>query len=165
MKPVEEIEARYQQYAQTVCKYLLSLTRDSDLAEELTQETFYQAIRCSDRYDGSCALSTWLCAIAGNVLKTYRRKHPPQETLEDRENDLPHTRSAESEALDAVGRMELLKMLHALTEPTREVMYLRIFGSLSFREIGEIHDKTENWARVTYYRGKEQLRKELNNHE
>ena len=158
MKPVDEIEKKYRHYAQIIYKYLLSLTRDSDLAEELTQETFYQAIRTSDKYDESCALSTWLCAIAKNVLLTYRRKHPP---LEDIEEQVIPTRSAESDALDAMGRMELLKTLHALPEPYREIMYLRVFGGLSFREIGEVQGKTENWARVTFYRGKEKLRDTL----
>ena len=73
----------YRQYAQTVYRYLLSLTRDADTAEELTQETFYQAIRSSEQFDESCALSTWLCAIAKRVLATYRRKHPPTEELEE----------------------------------------------------------------------------------
>ncbi|MBE7009681.1 MAG: sigma-70 family RNA polymerase sigma factor [Ruminococcaceae bacterium] len=159
MQPMEEV---YQQYAQTVYRYLLSLTRDGDLAEELTQETFYQAIRSSDRFDGGCAVSTWLCAIAKNVLRTYRRKHPETEDVDEQTLFAP---SAEAEAASEAGKMELLKQLHALREPYREVMYLRAFGNLSFREIGEVQGKTENWARVTFYRGKELLRKEVEEHE
>ena len=71
MQSMDEI---YRQYARTVYKYLLSMTRDADLAEELTQETFYQAIRSSTRYDGSTKITTWLCGIAKNVLFTWRRK-------------------------------------------------------------------------------------------
>ena len=78
-----EAEEIYQKYAKTVYRYLLSLTNDEDLAEELTQETFYQAIRSSDRFDGSCKLTTWLCAIAKNVLLTHRRKHPPHEDVDE----------------------------------------------------------------------------------
>ncbi|MBE6910445.1 MAG: sigma-70 family RNA polymerase sigma factor [Ruminococcaceae bacterium] len=155
MQPMEEV---YRRHARTVYRYLLTLTRDDDLAEELTQETFYQAIRSSDRFDGSCAVSTWLCAIAKNVLATYRRKHPAAEDVD--EQILP-TASAEEDAVSEVGRLELLKKLHALREPYREVLYLRAFGGLSFREIGEVQGKTENWARVTFYRGKELLRKEV----
>ena len=70
------MEEIYQRYAKTVYHFLLARTRNEDLAEELTQETFYQAIRSIDRYDESCKLSTWLCGIAKNVLLTYRRKHP-----------------------------------------------------------------------------------------
>ncbi len=155
MQSFDEI---YQQYAQTVYKYLLSLTYQSDLSEELTQETFYQALRTIDRYDGKCRISTWLCGIAKNVLLTYRRKHPQHEDIDDLA--IP-VESSEQDLADSAERVELLKKLHMLAEPYREVMYLRIFGNLSFREIGEIHEKTENWARVTFYRGKEKLRKEL----
>ncbi len=155
MQSFDEI---YQQYAQTVYKYLLSLTYQSDLSEELTQETFYQALRTIDRYDGKCRISTWLCGIAKNVLLTYRRKHPQHEDIDDL---AIHVESSEQDLADSAERVELLKKLHMLAEPYREVMYLRIFGNLSFREIGEIHEKTENWARVTFYRGKEKLRKEL----
>ncbi len=152
----------YRQYAQTVYRYLLSLTRDAGLAEELTQETFYQAIRSSERYDGSCAVPTWLCAIAKNALRTYRRAHPALEEIGEQELS---TDSAENDALEAEERLELFKRLHGLREPYREVLYLRVFGNLSFREIGEVQGKTENWARVTFYRGKELLRKEVDEHE
>lgn len=148
----------YQQYAQTVYRYLLSLTRDADLAEELTQETFYQAIRSIDRYNGSCKLSTWLCAIAKRVLLTWLRKHPAQEEMTE---DAGLTASAEAEVIQKQGRMALIARMHELPEPGREVMYLRVFGGLSFAEIGEVHGKSENWARVTYYRMKEKLRKEV----
>ncbi|MBO4377383.1 MAG: sigma-70 family RNA polymerase sigma factor [Clostridia bacterium] len=162
MQSMEEI---YQQYAKTVYRYLLSLTHDTDLSEELTQETFYQAIRTIDRYDESCKVSTWLCGIAKNVLLTWRRKHPQEEPLDEQPELsgglLPAAESAESEAVREVSRMELLKLIHELPEPSREVMYLRVFGGLSFAEIGEVHGKTENWARVTFYRAKEKLRKDV----
>ena len=151
MQPIEEI---YKQYAQMVHRYLLTLTRDVDLAEELTQETFYQAICSSERFDESCAVSTWLCAIAKNVLRTYLRKHPETGNVEDLLLAGP---SAEAEAESEAGRIDLLKKLHALREPYREVLYLRVFGGLSFREIGEVQGKTENWARVTFYRARKKL--------
>ena len=157
MQPMEEI---YQAHAKTVYKYLLALTRSPDLAEELTQETFCQAIRSVDRYDGSCAVSTWLCAIAKRVLATWRRRHPDAEDVEEDAQTVP---SAEQDALADLGRLEVLRLLHRCPEPYREVLYLRVFGGASFREIGDILEKTENWARVTYYRGKERLRKELDN--
>ena len=156
MEPIEEV---YRQYANTVFRYLLSLTRSEDIAEELTQETLYQAIRASERFDGSCAVSTWLCAIAKRVHKTYLRKHPKQAEIE--ETILPPGASAEDETVRGEERLELMKRLHALPEPYREVMYLRLFGDLAFRDIGAVHGRTENWARVTFYRGKEMLRKDL----
>lgn len=155
MKPMEEI---YKEYAMTVYRFLLSRTHNEDLSEELTQETFYQAIRTVNRYDETCKVSTWLLGIAKNVLLSYRRKHPATEDIADQE--IP-VESAEDAVIRSSERVELLRKLHALEEPRREVVYLRVFGGLSFREIGDIFAKTENWARVTFYRAKEQLRKEL----
>lgn len=166
MKVTDEV---YKEYSQMVYKYLFSLTRDAHVAEEVTQETFYQAVRCAGRFDGSCRFSTWLCAIAKNQLNSYRRKHPEQvynaeasetsERAEVRAGKAEQT--PEKTVLSEYGRVEILKKLHQLDGTIREVMYLRIFGDLSFAQIGEITGQTENWARVTYYRGKEKLRKEL----
>ena len=155
MTPMEEI---YQKYAMTVYRYLMSKVHNADLAEELTQETFYQAIRSSERFDGSSKVSTWLCGIARNVLFTYRRKHPVMEDILDQ--DLTQG-SAESDALNELGKVELMRKLHDLPEPYREILYLRLFGGLSFKEIGDILQKTENYARVTFYRGKEKLKGSL----
>ena len=191
MQSLEEI---YQKYALRVYKYLLSLCHNEDVAEEITQETFYQAVKCIDRYDGSCAILTWLCAIAKNQLLAYQRKNPIMDSVDDmlgkvvvnnsgggswtkgelnvsaeegqgsnRFNRL--SKSAEETVMQSFDRIELMKRLHLCTEPFREVLYLRIFGNLSFREIGEIMGKTENWARVTFYRGKEKLRKEMSENE
>lgn len=156
MQSMDEI---YQSYALTVYKYLLSLCRNDDIAEELTQETFYQAIKSIKRYDGSCHISTWLCAIAKNQFLSYQRKHPKMQELDLKDSA---TDSVEEDIIAYENRVELLKRLHLCSEPYREVMYLRIFGDLSFKEIGDILEKSENWARVTFYRGKEKLRKELN---
>lgn len=159
MEPMDEI---YQRHAKTVYRYLLSKTHNEDLAEELTQETFYQAVRCIKRYNGSCKISTWLCAIAKNQLKEYARKHPPYAGIDEMNECVL---SAEDDYFKSADKIELMKRLHACPEPFREILYLRIFGSLSFREIGEIMGKTENWARVTFYRGKEKLRKDVSDDE
>ena len=160
MQSMDEI---YQTYARTVYKFLLSKTQNEDIAEELTQETFYQAVRCIHRFDGSCKLSTWLCAIAKNQLRAYQSKHPVRESIDDHE-DLTGT-SVEAEIFSQIERVDLLKKLHLCPEPYREILYLRIFGNLSFREIGEIMGRTENWARVNFYRAKERLKKEMEENE
>ncbi len=157
------MEEIYQTYAQTVYRYLFSLTRDGDLAEELTQETFYQAIRSSDRYNGSCAVSTWLCAIAKNVLYSYYKKRKQEVSLEEIEE--PQAPSAEETALSSLSQQEILKRIHAVPDPGREILHLRLLGGLSFRQIGEIMSQTETWARVNYYRAKQTLVKELKTHE
>ena len=155
---MNELTDVYQEYRDMIHRFLLRMCGNQALAEELTQETFYQAVKSIDRYDESCKMTTWLCAIAKNSLAVYRRKHPVTDEL----SELPGTvASAESETLNALGQVELLRALHALAGDTREVLYLRLLGGLSFREIGDILSRTENWARVTYYRGREKLKGEL----
>lgn len=156
------IEELYKEHSMTVYKYLLSLTKNEDVAEELTQETFYQAIKSIDKFDKSCKVTTWLCAIAKNQLRSYGRKNPPMAELEE---STAITKNVESQVLSDVSRIELLKKIHLIDEPFKEVIYLRVFGNLSFKEIGDVLDKTENWARVTYYRGKEKLKREIDRHE
>jgi len=148
----------YREHAQTVYRYLLSRTRDPGVAEELTQETFYLAVKGIDRFDGSCKISTWLIAIAKNALSSWRRKNPDAEPLEA---IAAESASAESVVSAENSQTEIIKKIRLLPENTREVMYMRLFGDLSFRHIGEVMQRTENWARVTYFRGREILKKEL----
>ena len=154
---MDDMNGIYRQHAQTVYKFLLSQTRDPDLAEELTQETFYQAVRSIDRFDGRCKVSVWLCQIAKHLWYQQLRKQKREVPLSEEGIDVPLP-SAEEETLDRAGRLDLLRQVHGLPEPYREVVYLRAFGDLSFREIGDVLGKTETWARVTFYRGKEKLR-------
>lgn len=147
----------YQEYAQTVYKFLMAQTRDAALAEELTQETFYQAVRSIARFDGSCKISVWLCQIAKHVWYQYLQKHKREILTLDDQPEIPIS-SAEQQAAEKQGHLSLLQKIHALPDPAREVVYLRAFGGLTFREIGEVMGHTENWARVTFYRGKERLR-------
>ena len=156
---MDSMKEIYQQYAQRVYRLLLTKTRQKDLAEELTQETFYQAIRCIDKFDGSCKLSTWLFSIAKNQLYNYKRKHPQMQDISEYQEELVSGDSVEETVMKSMDRVELVRKLHNCPEPYREVLYQRIFGNLSFREIGEIAGKSENWARVTYYRGKEKLKR------
>ena len=152
------MEQIYKEHSMTVYKYLLSLTHDEHLAEELTQETFYQAVKSINKFDKSCKITTWLCAIAKNQLLSYNRKHPSREELETTNIA---TGSVEGQVISDMGKVDILKRIHTLEEPFREVMYLRTFGDLSFKEIGEVLSKSENWARVTFYRGKEKLKREM----
>ena len=152
---MEDMSRLYQQHAQTVYKFLLAQCRDAHLAEELTQETFYQAIRSVDRFNGSCKVSVWLCQIAKHLWYQHLRKHRREAAEGPPETVLP---SAEEETLAQEGQLELLRKIHALSPDAREVVYLRSFGGLAFREIGDVCGRTETWARVTFYRSKELLR-------
>ena len=155
---MDDMNGIYRQHAQTVYKFLLSQTRDPDLAEELTQETFYQAVRSIDRFDGRCKVSVWLCQIARHLWYQHLRRTRREVPTAD--GDLPEVAvpSAEEGLLAQAGQLELPRQVHGLPEAQREVVYLRAFGGLSFREIGDVMGKTETWARVTFYRGKEKLR-------
>ena len=155
---MEDMREVYRQHAQTVYKFLLAKTRDEHLAEELTQETFYQAVKSVDRFDGSCKVSVWLCQIAKHLWYQHLRKQKRETPLSPEELPESPGPSAEERLLEQEGRMDLLRLVHGLPEPAREVVYLRAFGGLSFREIGDVCGKTETWARVTFYRSKEKLR-------
>jgi len=152
-------EKDFEEYGMFVFKYLMSLCGNADLAEELTQETFYRAIRSSGKFDGSCKVSTWLCQIAKHIwyqeLDRRRRKktEPLQEngTGDGLEND--YCRKEQT--------MEVMKAVHILEESGKEVFLLRITGGFSFKEIGEICGRNENWARVTFYRAKQRIMKEV----
>lgn len=154
---MEDMDAIYRRHVHTVYKFLLAQCREPDLAEELTQETFYQAVRSIDRFDGSCKLSIWLCQIAKHLWYQQLRKRQKTLVPLDEAPDFPAP-SAEEGLLEQEGHLALLRKIHQLPEPQREVVYLRAFGGLSFREIGDVLDHTEAWARVTFYRSKEKLR-------
>ena len=150
---MDDMDAIYRNHAQTVYKFLLAQCHDPDLAEELTQETFYQAVRSIERFDGSCKLSVWLCQIAKHLLyqhwdKSYRvQLEELDESLQSRQDTAQH----------AMARVELADVwdrLQALPPDARKTVELRVLGDLSFREIGDMLGKTENWARVTFYRAK-----------
>ena len=154
-------------YSPLVFRYLRSLCGDAAVAEELTAETFYRAYTHFDSFRGDSKLETWLCAIAKNQYFAYAKKHarlqvdPDVDLMSDGVGVTGNTVSAEQEVLQQIGQVELLKKLHAFPEPGREVLYLRMFGNLSFREIGEIMGKTENWARVTFFRARTNLKHQL----
>lgn len=152
------MEELYREYSKIVYRFLLSLCRDAQLAEELTQETFLQAFLSLERFDGSCKLSVWLCQIARHLFYQHLRKTGREVPTE--QSRIPESVAADNTERAAVTKLELmdvLKEVQKLPPQMREVIYLRVMGQLSFREIGEIVGKSENWARVTFYRGKEQL--------
>ena len=161
-----DMDSAYQEYASLVYRFLYSYTRDAEWSKELMQETFLRAVASVSRYDGSCKLSVWLCQIAKHVLYQEIRKKKRVKTVELTDY-LPDDSApdGESSILQQENRIELYQAIHNLREPEREVVLYRITGELSFREIGEILGKSENWSRTVFYRAKQKLKKELNAHE
>ena len=137
----------------------MCLTNDSDLSEDLTQETFYQAAKGIDKFRGNCKISVWLCQIAKylyyNHVKKQRIKEIPLDDLQDYWRD---SENVEKTIVDKISLEEVFKQINNLDSTTKEVIILRVKGGLSFKEIGDIFNQTENWARVTFYRGKQKLK-------
>ena len=155
---MQDIEKIYKENFETVNKYLFCLTKNWDLAEELTEETFYRAVEKRGKFKGESKISTWLCQIAKNLYYDVLRKNKKIVNTEYNLLELEAEESTEEKVILNDEKITLYKNLQKLDEKTREVIYLKITGELSFKEIGEILNKTENWARVTFYRGKQKLK-------
>ena len=147
------MEKIYMQNAKLVYGFLLSKCNNPSIAEELTQETFYQAMKGWKGFKGQCAVSTWLCGIAKRQYFTWCRKPKPLPVEEIPAGNEDFT----DELLDKERRLRIHALLHDLPEPYKEVVTLRTFGDLSHEEIGTLFGKTASWARVTYYRGRQML--------
>ena len=144
----------YKDYRQIVFGYLMRLCRNRDLAEELTQETFYQATQTIDRFRGDSSPSTWLCGIARNLFHAQLRRQKNASTAELPSETTPDPLEV---LIQSDRAMEGQRALHQLTEPYREVFTLRTFCDLSHAQIASLFGKSEAWARVTYYRARQQL--------
>lgn len=152
---MEEYQEIYSLYFQDVYKYMLALSRDPNLAEEITQETFFKALKSLDSFRGQCKLYVWLCQIAKNTYLSYLKKHKEPEIEETL------TGSLEERILEEESAFLIHQALHNLPEPYKEVFSLRVLGELSFRQIGLLFGKSENWARVTYHRARLKIKEEL----
>ena len=157
------IEELYRTYFDIVYRYIRSISQDGSLAEEVTQETFFKALEKIDQFRGDCDVRVWLCQIAKNTLYDHLKKQKKQLLGDEK---LEKIESAGGELLEEKlaqrsQAMEIHKVLHRLSEPYKEVFSLRIFGELTFREIGMLFGKSENWARVTYYRARVKIGEEL----
>ncbi len=149
-----DFEAVYRQYFADVYKYALALSRDGQVAEEVTQETFFRALTAIDSFRGDCQLRVWLCQIARNQYLTMCRE---RKKFADSEGE-PGEGGIEEGFADREDARRLHILLHALPEPYKEVFSLRTFGELPFAQIGELFGKTESWARVTYFRARQKLK-------
>lgn len=152
-----EFEKIYLEQFDAVHRYLMALCRDAQTADEITSDTFFKAMSAIDKFEGKCGILTWLCQIAKNTyisyLKDAKRTVPLDSVSEqsDAESDV------EERAADAETSMRILKALHSMPEPYKEVFTLRVFGELSFKQIAEVFGKSDNWACVTYHRAKSKI--------
>ena len=156
---MEEFEQVYREYFRDVELYLLALCRDENLAAELSSQTFFTALEQYPNFRGECHIRTWLCAIGRNLYLSYLRKTGKELPLEEALIDTGV--SVEERLEDKEEAMRIHKVLHSLPEPYKEVFSLRVFGQLSFAQIGEVFGKTANWACVTYHRAKSKIQEAI----
>ena len=159
MNTTADLEEIYQQFSGTVYAYLKRLCGPNDeLARELTQETFYQAVRSIRRFDGKSSISTWLCSIARHLYYDALRRQKPSCPLPA---EIPSPGDFTEQIVRRDQAMIAHRRLHLLEEPYREVFTLRTFCDLSHPEIAELFGKSESWSRVTYYRARQMLQKTI----
>ena len=153
----------YTTYFNDVYHFLLALTQDRDLAEEITSETFFKAMKSIDSFRGDCSLSVWLCQIAKNCYYSHLKKD--QRTVPDSDRPMggiPDPQSGpEEQVMDRVEAQRIRQILHTMPEPYKEVFMWRVFAEMSFAQIGAVFGKTSNWACVTYYRARRKILEEL----
>ena len=159
----ETCERLYNAYYMRVFSYVMTLSGDRHTAEEITQEAFFRAFSKTAEFRNESDEVTWLCAIAKNCFVDEQRRRGKTDPMPE---ELPSAgKSIEQLVTDKDSSFRIHTMLHTLEEPYREVFELRIFGELSFSQIGTIFGKTENWARVTYHRARLKLTERMDEHE
>ena len=157
---MENMEEIYNKYANAIKKYIFCITKDIALSEDIVQETFIVAINQINKFRGDCEISVWLFSIAKKILYKKTKKSNMINMISIDEFELADNKILEEECISNDNKLKLFEALQKLDSNTREVIYLRLTGDLTFKEIGKILNKTESWAKVTFFRGKQKLRKE-----
>ncbi len=158
-----EFEKIYRTYFDDVYLYIRRLSGDENIAEEITSEAFFKAMRGISSFRGECDLRVWLCQIAKNCYYTYLKKSKQTNSIDDMELlELPSEESTiEEQRIKHEEAARIRAVLHNVLEPYKEVFMWRVFAELSFKQIGQIFGKSENWACVTYHRAKTMIKSRL----
>ena len=152
----------YEEHARKLYKFLFSLSGNEVLAEELVQETFFQAYKTFDKFEGRCSIYTWLCQIGKNAWLKEVKRNKRYSEVEISDLCIPDQSSFLEEQI--VRKDEFVrarKALLNLEEPYRNVFILHAISEVKLREIASLYGKTESWARVTYYRARMQIVQEV----
>ena len=155
-------EDMYQRFFKDVYLFVFSISKDRQIAEDITQETFFKALKEIKHFRGDCSVKSWLCQIAKNLYISQMRKKGTIsfEAMDVVPNQVSGT-NIEHEYIQKEDALSVYKVLHLLNEPYKEIFLLRTLGDLSFKEIGDIFHKTESWARVTYHRARLKIQESL----
>lgn len=143
-----------------VYSYVMTILKNQSLAEEITQNTFFKAMTAKKPFGQRSGELTWLCSIAKRLAIDECRKSKKVTEL-DEASETPQKKDLTEEVEDKETALQIHLILHELQEPYKEVFQLRIFGELSFSQIGFIFGKTENWARVTYHRARMKIQERM----
>ena len=155
-----EFEKIYRTYFNDVFLFIRRLSNDDHIAEEITSETFFKAMRSIDTFRGETDIRVWLCKIAKNCYFSHLKKQ--QRVVNIDSIELTDDKdSIEEQILNQSDAMRIHLLLHNLTEPYKEVFMLRVFGELSFKQIAKIFHKTDNWACVTYHRARNKILEQM----
>lgn len=155
-----EFEKIYRTYFNDVFLYIRRLSNDDHIAEEITSETFFKAMRSIDTFRGETDIRVWLCQIAKNCYFSHLKKQ--QRVVDIDSLELTDDKdSIEEQILNQSDAMRIHRLLHNLNEPYKEVFMLRVFGELSFKQIAAIFQKTDNWACVTYHRARNKILEQM----
>jgi len=153
---VAEVEEVYQRYFKDVFLFVYSLCKDQHVAEDITSEAFMKALKSMDQFKGESDIRVWLCQIAKNTYFSHLRKKK-RLVYQELQGEVPQEESFEKKILSSETAMKVHEILHSLPEPYKEVFTLRVFAELSFKQIGQIFGKSENWACVTYHRARKKI--------
>ena len=158
-----EFEKIYRDYFNDVYLYIRRLSGDENTAEEITSEAFLKAMRSISGFRGDCDIRVWLCQIAKNCYYTYLKKSRRTDSVDDaRLSEFPSGESTvEEQCIKHEEAARIRTALHHIAEPYKEVFMWRVFAELSFKQIGQIFGKSENWACVTYHRAKTMIQSRL----
>ena len=157
-----EMNIVYQCYYKEVYGFCFQLCgQNAHLAEELTQNAFYKAILSADSFKGNCEIKTWLCRIARNDYLNYLRKEKHLSKTQAAEQLLELTPDPQPSVLqkieDSENVLEILQTLDTLEPPYCEIFRLKIINDMDYKQIATLYGKSENWARVTFYRAKQKI--------
>ena len=160
---LEDLEKICNQHYKYVKSYALSLCLNETMAKDITQETFYNAIKKIDTFKNDCKIETWLCSIAKNIFLNQKRKKQTENIL-----DYPNLVSNSNIEEDTIKNESVKRILAEavkLETPYKEVFYMKSLGDMPYSSIANVFGKTENWARVTYFRSKKQIEERMNENE
>ena len=158
-----EFEQIYNTYFKSVYRYIWKLSGDEHIAEEITSETFLKAMKSIGDFRGECDMRVWICQIAKNTYYSYLKNN--HRTASADEAELQSITDPNAFIEEQIGIQEeahqIREILHTMPDPYKEVFMWRVFGELTFKEIGALYSKTDNWACVTYHRARKMIQDKI----